>query len=113
MDILERATAHFDRLRNQTVEVPEWGEEGAPLVVHFDPLTLADRRQLKTRYKEDEARLLAGCVMLFAKDADGKKLFPDNVETFSGLLHKADPKVIARIATAMMGEPTVDDLGNS
>lgn len=113
MDVLERATAHFDRLRGQTVEVPEWGADGVPLVVHFDPLTLADRRELERRFKKDEARLVAGCVMLFTKGADGKRLFDDSVETLARLMDRADPKVLARIAGAMIGDLTVAEAGNA
>lgn len=109
--ILERATAHFDRLRGQTVEVPEWGADGAPLVVHFDPLTLAQRQNIKRRFGASDARLTAGVVMLYARRADGSPLFEDSTATLESLMTGVAPDVLARVAMRMIGVEALSEAG--
>lgn len=76
-DILTLARAHYGRMRNQKIEIPEWsGEDGAPAVIHFSPLTLRQRQKLNARAGADNpARVMALAVILFALDAEGKPLF--------------------------------------
>jgi hypothetical protein len=111
-DILTAARGHFERLRRQTVEVPEWGEDGAPAVLYFDPPTLRQRHIVKHRANGNEARLLALAVILWAKDADGKPAFTDDAITLGAFETELDPAVIARVAGCLLGVSSADSLGN-
>ncbi len=111
-DILAAARGHFDRLRRQTVEVPEWGTDGEPAVLHFDPPTLRQRQNLQHRGNKNGARTLALAVIMWAKDADGKPVFKDDALTLAAFENEMDPAVIARVAGKMLGVSEADDLGN-
>jgi hypothetical protein len=112
--VLDRATAHFDTLRGQKIEVPEWGDPlGEPLVLMFDPLTLAQRQNVQRRWKGSDASQAAGAVMLYARTADGGKAFEDNLATLEALTSKVDPAVVARIAARMLGVEAVSDAKNA
>ncbi|TPE52591.1 hypothetical protein [Amaricoccus solimangrovi] len=113
-DILTHARAHYGRMRDQTIEIPEWSaEDGAPLVVHFSPLTLRQRQKLNARAGTDNpGRLMALAVILFARDAEGKPLLEDTAPTLAALEGEVAPVVIARIAGAMLGTTEADELGN-
>lgn len=113
-DILTLARAHYDGMRNQLIEVPEWAPEGgAPLAVHYAPLSLRQRQKLTARAGEgNPARLMALCVILFAKDEAGAPLFEDTPATLKAFENEIAPAVIARIASAMLGTTDADDLGN-
>ena len=37
--IMDRIRSHFDAKETKVIEVPEWGEEGAPLYIYCSPLT--------------------------------------------------------------------------
>jgi hypothetical protein len=111
-DILAAARAHYDRLRGQTVEVPEWGTEGVPAVVHFDPPTLRARQALQHRANKSESRLMAFAVILWAKTADGTRMFKDDALTLAAFENDIDPAIIARVAGRMLGISSEDALGN-
>ena len=86
---------------------------GAPVEVWFAPVTLRQRQKLNARVSGDNpARLMALCVILFAKRANGEPLFEDTPATLKAFENEVDPAVIARIATAMLGTSDGDDLGN-
>ena len=42
MNIIDRVKAHFESKGVKTIEVSEWGEEGKPLVIYAQPMTLAE-----------------------------------------------------------------------
>ncbi|MBP7001717.1 hypothetical protein [Amaricoccus sp.] len=123
-DMLERARAHFDRMRNQKIAVPEWADEdGAGGEVYFAPVTLRQRQKLAARAGDkNDARLMAFAVILFARKADGSPAFEDTPATLKVFENALDPKVIARVATAILGgdrgkgdedgDEDGDDLGN-
>lgn len=113
-DILALARAHYGRMRNQTIEISEWsGEDGAPAVIHFSPLTLRQRQKLNARAGADNpARVMALAVILFALDVEGKPLFEDSASTLAALESDVAPAVIARIAGAMLGTTEAENLGN-
>lgn len=116
--ILGHARAHFERLRGQRVEVPEWGDDAGPLVVHFDPLSLRARQRLDARAGKvaggdvNRGRLVALVVILHARGADGALLFEDNAETLAAMENRVDPAVVARIAAAILATSAEGDLGN-
>lgn len=112
MDILANARGHFDKMRNQKIEVPEWGDDEGPAIMYFDPLSLAQRQSLQRQSKGNEARMLALCVILFAKNSDGKRYFENNADTNKAFDNDLDPAVVARVAGAMIQVSGEEDLGN-
>jgi len=112
MSAIDSAKAHFAGFGIQQLEVPEWGEDGKPLIVYWKPMTLAEKQRLATVGEQDGylARL-ADCLILKGLDAEGKKLF--TLEHKHALRHSVDPDVLARIVTRMMAAPAAGDLGKS
>lgn len=118
MSVLERAKAHFESLRDQFIDLPEWGQDGVPLRVYFDRPSIRQIRDLvsKARDPNDATEKAARLVIMFAKDGPrptGKPLFKmgDMLE----LQSEADPNILAKLAEAIIGQvPNVDELaGNS
>ncbi len=110
-NVLEKATAHFDKLRGQRIEIPEWDMIGDN-AGKFDPPTLTDRQNVQTRAGKSQSRQFALTVITMLKDKGGKPVFEDDAETLTTLQSKVDPKVIARIYTKIMGLTSEEDLGN-
>lgn len=112
MGTLDRAKAHFADIGTQSIEVPEWGEPGTPLVIYFKPLTLAEKQKLHTIAElEGYVSRLADCLIMKALDAEGKKLY--TIEDKHALRHAVDPDILARIVTRMMSSPGVKEMGNA
>jgi len=105
--IVARAIEHFRELERNEIEVPEWGEEDAPLTVYGSPLTMAERRRIQKQNPNDSYGQTCDIVILKAEDADGKRLFTKADKPY--FLNKIDPKVIARIALALTGSETAND----
>lgn len=112
MKLIERVVAHYDAPGVQSVEVPEWGEEGKPQVIYWRPITLQEKQRLAT-VGMDEGMVvrLVDALILKALDAEGNKLF--TLEDKAKLLRKADPEVVARVVMQMMASPGVTELGKS
>jgi hypothetical protein len=68
-DILDLARAHYERMRNQKLEIPEWSaQDGKPAEVYFSPLALRQRQKLAARAGDNNpARTMALAVILFAR----------------------------------------------
>lgn len=111
-DILTLARAHFDKMRGQTIEVPEWGDDSGPLVAHYDPPTLRVRQAITHRAGKLESRQMALTVILCLKGADGKPVFRDDAPTLAALEGQVDPKVVARVAQVILQVIADTDLGN-
>ena len=100
-DVLDLARAHYQRMRNQKLEIPEWSPAGRRavrglfLAAHpaATPEIAGARRRRTTR-----PGLMALCVILFAKRADGSALFEDTPATLKAIENDIAPAVIARIA---------------
>ena len=104
MKAIERAKAHFTDFGVQSVEVPEWGEDGQPMVIYWKPINLAEKLRLQA--SDDR---LADCLILKALDAEGKKMF--TIEDKYTMRHSVDPDVIARVVVRMMASPGVREMG--
>lgn len=112
MSVLEQAKAHFTAFGVQSLEVPEWGEEGKPLVIYWKPITLDERQRLHNAGETvGYVARLADCLVMKALDAEGKKLF--TIEDKRSLRHDVDPDVLARVVTRMMASPEAKELGKS
>lgn len=109
--ILETARAHFDKMRGQTVEVPEWGMEGDD-AARFDPPTLRVRQMIQHQAGKSEARQTALTVVHCLKNADGEKIFKNDAVTMATFESQMDPAVIARVAQKILGLTGETDLGN-
>lgn len=109
--ILETARAHFDKMRGQSVEVPEWGMVGDD-AARFDPPTLRTRQMIQHQAGKSEARQMALTVVHCLKNAAGEKLFKNDAPTLATLESQVDPAVIARIAQRILGLSPEADLGN-
>jgi hypothetical protein len=100
MSVIDRVKEHFESKGINKIEVAEWGEEGKPLEVYSKPFTLAEKRNLYKNAKNDDLGVLVDAIVLKSLDKDGNKIFKlDDKQT---LLNKADPDVIARVATLML-----------
>jgi len=107
MSVIDRVKEHFESQGVKTINVAEWGEEGQPLVIYCSPFTLAEKRNLFKGARNDDLGVLVDAIMLKAKDKDGNKLF--KLDDKQILLNKADPEVIARVATAMLATMPYED----
>lgn len=109
--ILETARAHFDKMRDQTVDVPEWGLTG-DAAGRFDPPTLRVRQMIQHQAAKSEARQMALTVIHCLKDAEGGKIFKNDAPTLAAFESQMDPAVIARVAQRILGLTAEGDLGN-
>lgn len=109
--ILETARAHFDRLRGQSIEVPEWGLDGDKAAT-FDPPTLRIRQLIQHQAGKSDARLSALTVIHCLKDRDGKRIFQNDAPTMAAFETQLDPVVIGRVAGRILHSSPETDLGN-
>jgi hypothetical protein len=101
MRVIERATAHFKSKSVKTIEVPEWGDEGEPLIIYVEPFTLKDQGRLQNATKgSSESEALAELLVLKCLDSEGQKMF--TIEDKHALRSKVDADIIARIASQIM-----------
>lgn len=105
-DLLQRIAADFEPNRRRTIEVPEWGKDGVPLVIHYDPITLADQVIVTELDGEVWPKRAARFVVMKSLKADGSKLF--NMADATFLMTEAKPDVVNRIALAMIGRLDVE-----
>ncbi len=106
MSVLDIAKEHWASRPVCTIEVPEWGKDGVPLVVHFKTPSAADLSKVVKESKGDPIEQAARLVALKAQDAAGARLF-SNADVFS-LMREVDPAVVSRIAQAIMAEAKID-----
>ncbi len=106
--IIERARLHFRADERRRVEIPEWGEAGAPLVLFAAPVTLADKRKLHNRYKDGGLQEMFVHVLIDkAQTEDGKPAF--TLEDKRALMTSVDPAVVERVAEQLLASATVED----
>lgn len=106
---IERATAHFEAIGRQSLEIPEWGsEKDGPFVVTWTPLTLYQHRKIYRPGRESGADLMIDLIIMKAEDANGQKLFTEKDR--HTLLTAVDRGVLSRIAAAIARGPSVEDL---
>ena len=109
MSILDRAKAHFDSQGVKKIEVPEWADDkGNPTVLYSGPVTMNDRKALRTAADGDEAEFLVRLVILKCELEDGSKAF--DLSDKPMLMKKVDPNIIQRIANKIAEVPDVDDM---
>jgi len=108
MSVIDRVTEHFESKGIKKIEVAEWGEEGKPLVIFCKPFTMAEKRNLFKGARNDDISVLVDVLHLKSLDEEGNKIFKlDDKKT---LLMKADPDVVARVATEMLSGESYEDI---
>jgi hypothetical protein len=106
MNAIERAKAHFNSLDVKKISVPEWGEDGKPLLIYSKPLTLQETSKLFRMAKEDDMAMLAFILIYKALDENGDKIF--SLEDKNTLLNKVDRNILIRVANEIMAEQPED-----
>ena len=101
MDLKDRIAAHAALDEFRTIDVPEWGENGVPLVIKYKPVTLGDLTDAYKLHPNDAVRQNVDILCMKAMDEDGKPLFK-RIDALH-LMEKAAPDVLLRITRAMMG----------
>jgi len=101
-NVLEKATAHWETIKSGTVEIPEWGEKGAPLIGHFDRLTFEESEKVQREAKGDNVLASVKLIIERLKDEAGARIFDDDPATFHALRHKVDPQIIERIVRVIL-----------
>lgn len=109
MSLLDRVKAHADPTKVRTVEVPEWGEDGKPLVIHYTMLTLKELGEARS-ISADPFRQSAEIICMKACGSDGKPLFR-RIDALD-LMENAAPEVVMRIADAMGRRLSADEAKN-
>ena len=96
-----------DRRQKQAriIEVSEWGDDGAPLLIHVYPLTAGDMAKIQKKHKnflnDMTIEGMIDLIILKAGDADGERLF-----TLADKTHLMDEPLplISDIAAQMFGD---------
>lgn len=101
-DLTDAITSHFAALKNQHVEVPEWGSDDIPAVIFFDPVTVAERIELD-RYTED---YLPRVLIRKALKLDGSKMF--TLADLPTLMNSASALIVAQVANRILNADAID-----
>ena len=103
----ERIRAHARPDQVRRIEVPEWGEDGKPLVVTYRMMTLDDMALVNELEGASWHKQAARIVVLKACDEQGNRLFA--MADAPELRETAAPDVVTRIALAILGRMTVEE----
>jgi hypothetical protein len=100
---IEKAIEHYKATRDQRLHIPEWD-----LTVHWSIPNIEETKKLHTPHSDDETQGAVAVRVIIAKatDENGQKLF--TIEHKPMLLKSADPLIISRLYTAIMGQRTID-----
>lgn len=104
--VTEAAIAHFESKGEKKIHVPEWD-----VTIHAKPLNMREKAQIFKGVADNDLKALVDVLILKATDADGNRLF--SAEDKHPLLRKADPDVIARVATEILDAPSVEELAGN
>ena len=107
---IDKATQHFSDTiigNLKSIEVPEWGDENGPMVIHFYPkMNFAQQRKVGEFFaKGDQAGGLIQTLIYRALDADKKPLFAQ--AEYKQLERDVDPDLVLNICN-QMGTHDVD-----
>lgn len=98
MNVINRATAHYEKQDRLIISVPEWGDENEPLEIHVFPMTMAEVNMMQkvASKKASNVEQAANIIVVKAKDKTGKRLF--SISDRDKLMQSADYRVVSRIA---------------
>lgn len=97
--------------QRRSINVPEWGEDGASLTIYSTPLTAGDLKTIQRKHKNFLNDMtvdgMIDLIILKAQDVDGKKLFTLEDKVY---LMGEEMTLIADIAGQMFGDvETIED----
>jgi len=102
--VLEAAAAHYAGQERKSLQVPEWGPAGKPLIINWSPWTVAERNKVYRRNEDgatpDGGVIQVRALIVKACDETGKRLFDELDE--HALTHKVDYEVVGRLASAIL-----------
>lgn len=108
--IIEAARLHFRADERRVIEVPEWGDNGAVLILYAPPVTLADKRKFYNRYKDGGLQEAYVHILIDkTQKQDGAPAF--TLEDKRALLNQVSPEVVERIAEAVLAGSSVGPKG--
>tara|TARA_B100001939_G_C16924615_1_gene611010 strand:- start:1557 stop:1901 length:345 start_codon:yes stop_codon:yes gene_type:complete len=65
--------------QRRTIEVSQWGDDGAPLLVYCKPITAGDINKLQRKHKDFlnnmQVEGMVDLIIMKAEDVDGNRLF--------------------------------------
>ena len=102
---LGKKIAERRRKQARIIEVPEWGDDGAPLQIYVYPITAGDLNKIQKKHKnflgEQTIDGMVDLIILKAGDADDNRLF-----TLADKTHLMDEPLplIADIAQQMFAD---------
>lgn len=112
MGVIDRAKAHYESLPRKRIPVPEWGEDGKPLVIWSTAMTVAHSDRIADRGNANKAEMFVDVLILKAQDEAGNMLFSEKDR--HDLSRKVDRRVVARVAMDILDGPSDEKLeGNS
>jgi len=89
----------------RVIEVPEWGDDGAPLLLYVYPITAGDLNKIQKKHKNflNDMTIdgMVDLIILKAGDADSNRLFTLADKTY--LMDEPLP-LISSIAAEMFGD---------
>lgn len=79
MSLAQKIKSRFDEKPRRVIEVPEWGDDGAPLVLYVSELTGGDLKHLQRKHKDflnnQTMDAMVDLIILKAELEDGKRAF--------------------------------------
>jgi hypothetical protein len=108
MTAIDRAKAHYASLPHKRIEVPEWGEDGKPLIIHATPMTVAHADRIGAKGNSNKAEMFVDVLILKAQDDAGEMLFTEKDR--HALTRHVDREVISRVAIAILDAPSDEQL---
>lgn len=108
MSVIDQAKAHYAGLGSFRAEIPEWGEDGNPVIVTWSPLTLAEKRKAMNGAKSlFDQIVMVRIVIAKACDEDGNKLFtPGDEQT---LMTNVAASIVERLALDIVTVPSAEE----
>ena len=104
MTLGKRISERQSRRERQSMQVPEWGENGVAEVIYFGEITVQDLNKIQRKHKDFiNSMQIEGMVDLIiakAENVDGERLF--TLEDKSTLM-KESVGVIGAVAGRIMG----------
>lgn len=96
--------------RRKSFEVPEWHEDGKPLVIYHDPWLMMDNDKLSRLHPKwmdtYSGKAFVEAIVMKAEDKDGQKIFgPDD----KAILMREKASLISRVAGAIMSSESVEE----
>jgi hypothetical protein len=104
--VLDRVRSHAQPDAVRRLEVPEWGEDGKPLIIHYRMMTLDDMAVVNELDGPAWHKQAARIVVLKALDESGAPLF--KMSDATALREGAAPDVVTRVALSILGRLSVE-----